>query len=193
MSASTVCQGTTQHGERCKRAASAGSHYCHQHAKSGADSRLESTSRPRASAARETAPPPNPSVPDFLRFAQAAAQAAGVRPNGAAAAPSGTAATADWLGVIAQAVAAAASSGQPEAHATGPNQGSDQSHASDRAQSAPQGPINQTIYSAAYYLAFGAAFPAYLALGFLPPNSALVRGLRDGTEAAKESARRWTG
>jgi len=54
----------------------------------------------------------------------------------------------------------------------------------------PHTGASQAIYSAAYCLGFGVAFPMHLGLGLLPENSAAARGLSDGARDAKDKARR---
>ncbi len=43
------------------------------------------------------------------------------------------------------------------------------------------------MYSVAYGIGFGVAFPAFFVMGLLPSDSAMARGLRDGAKAARES------
>ncbi|HEY3824357.1 MAG TPA: hypothetical protein VGL82_07345 [Bryobacteraceae bacterium] len=47
--------------------------------------------------------------------------------------------------------------------------------------------VSRGVYTICYYLAFGAVYGSCLAMEFIPPDSVIRHGLRDGAEAAREA------
>ena len=51
----------------------------------------------------------------------------------------------------------------------------------------PESGLSQAVYTAAYGVGYGVAFPALFLFGLLPQDSAVARGIRDGARAALDS------
>jgi hypothetical protein len=64
----------------------------------------------------------------------------------------------------------------------------------DEAGTADAGFLNpamaKSMYSICYYLAFGATYASEMAMEFMPPDSMVLHGLRDGAEAAQNAWKR---
>lgn len=45
--------------------------------------------------------------------------------------------------------------------------------------------VSKGIYTLCYYLAFGSVYASHLAMEFIPENSVIRHGLRDGAQAAR--------
>jgi hypothetical protein len=64
----------------------------------------------------------------------------------------------------------------------------------DEASTADAGFLNpamaKSMYSICYYLAFGATYASEMAMEFMPPDSMVMHGLRDGAEAAQNAWKR---
>ncbi len=55
------------------------------------------------------------------------------------------------------------------------------------ARAVPESGLSQAVYTAAYGVGYGVAFPALFLFGLLPQDSSVARGIRDGARAALDS------
>lgn len=173
------CKATTKLGNRCKNSASKGSLYCGTHATFESNDHLPASSAgpPSTADARqshETSGQPSVACETPPKKQRVESQ----RPVDK---PVVDVQDDDPFRAIAEAMAAAAEELGNDGDVTETNAGA------EMAERSPRGMLGDAVYSTSYGLSYGVIFPAVLAFGLIPRDSAAGRGLRDGADTAKRS------
>jgi len=171
------CRATTKRATRCQNQTQGKARYCRVHGKAAPTPQPQAARQANESPAFAQPDADNPSAA-FTSLADLLARA---MPTDTAA-PAPTApqpSAADPFAALAAALAAAATTAE-----TQPNLDT-----AGQPPPAANSPLSQAIYSAAYGVGYGIAFPTFLLMGMLPNNPA-GNGMRDGVRAAQDTVSR---